>query len=662
MLLSWNQSSDQVDLEEMAQNYIDDGNGDRFWSPSRRWNHDSEIQFPKDRARIVELLKQLFWKQNRYSFNNSQYGHKGSETRGQSREETTPVRQIDPAMPLGASPTTKTAVASSGSLPAKSKSPRNPIQFATLDETRHKHEPPPAGGIDSPFFDIFEVPDDSDHHEETTFSHFPKRRQSISNIGESPRKKKKYHLEEPLRRTDRKRVIRNFPHTVPDDQIEKLINDEIEVHDLTHNTQPAGASVTMGSSKSPMPQDRMMDAEGNSNNPLPRVSPVARRPAPTATMVASNIRKSSSPQSKASKRGLTTNHSDPYKSSTLSFSRNDSTSVTSKSKTSKTIPQPRIDPALELDKSNSRTSGASPSVLSSQKEGNSTRMMSGVSNIDTMDESSEIEDPQPSVAASNGPLTVVTDKSGIHRLSAHEVGIRKPSPTEQFDLASELSPVSSSSQSVDVDNPAGPPNRSQTLSKISDTFKYLPDMPEKAAENHSRLETPLQRAETVDNETKISTTAPISPQTPTKTQPTPHSPPRAALPKTRQKTQIPLWIVTREPRYTEERWDDGKFMGTPLPAFIEGISKFTQRCHIEKIKLTLRAPTFDTKITVFKDAEDSWASAKETFIEKLKEAKLEARARRQMENVTFKILVEPFYEEGTFPSGSIDEFEEEFDF
>ena len=103
-------------------------------------------------------------------------------------------------------------------------------------------------------------------------------------------------------------------------------------------------------------------------------------------------------------------------------------------------------------------------------------------------------------------------------------------------------------------------------------------------------------------------------------------------------------------------------MGTPLPAFIEGISKVTQRHHIEKIKLTLRAPTFDTKITVYQDAEDSWASAKETFIEKLREAKAEARARRQTENVTIKILVEPFYEEGMLPSGGIDEDVEEFDF
>jgi hypothetical protein len=132
--------------------------------------------------------------------------------------------------------------------------------------------------------------------------------------------------------------------------------------------------------------------------------------------------------------------------------------------------------------------------------------------------------------------------------------------------------------------------------------------------------------------------------------------------KQRQKTQIPLWIITRDPIYTEERWDDGKFQGTALPAFIEGISKVTQRDHIEKIKLTLRTSEAATKITVFKDAEDMWASAKETFAEKLKEAKAHAKARRQSEPMNFKILVEPLYDESMLPAGSIDDDDEEFEF
>jgi hypothetical protein len=43
--------------------------------------------------RIVDLLMQLFWKQNKYAFNNSQYGHKQSESTEVSRDTSTPVRE-----------------------------------------------------------------------------------------------------------------------------------------------------------------------------------------------------------------------------------------------------------------------------------------------------------------------------------------------------------------------------------------------------------------------------------------------------------------------------------------------------------------------------------------------------------------------------------------
>jgi hypothetical protein len=134
--------------------------------------------------------------------------------------------------------------------------------------------------------------------------------------------------------------------------------------------------------------------------------------------------------------------------------------------------------------------------------------------------------------------------------------------------------------------------------------------------------------------------------------------------KPRQKTQIPLWIITREgrdSRYCEERWNEGKLSGHSLSTFISGISQVTQRNQIEKIKLTLRTATSDTKITVFKDEEDSWVSAREAIVEKIKEAKSEARARRQNEMANIKILVEPFYEQSLLPSGAVDEDEEDFE-
>jgi len=58
-LLHWNQPSDQLDLEEMAQDFLDKrgGNGERFWSPDRSWNRDSDFQLPKDRAQYGILKK-----------------------------------------------------------------------------------------------------------------------------------------------------------------------------------------------------------------------------------------------------------------------------------------------------------------------------------------------------------------------------------------------------------------------------------------------------------------------------------------------------------------------------------------------------------------------------------------------------------------------------
>ena len=51
-LLLWNQSSVQIELQAMAEKFLEDeGNGERFWSSSRTWSQDSDLQFPEDRAR-----------------------------------------------------------------------------------------------------------------------------------------------------------------------------------------------------------------------------------------------------------------------------------------------------------------------------------------------------------------------------------------------------------------------------------------------------------------------------------------------------------------------------------------------------------------------------------------------------------------------------------
>jgi len=54
-LLSWNEGSIQMDLREMAERFLEDGdNAERFWSATRNWNHDSDLQYPEDKTRYDE--------------------------------------------------------------------------------------------------------------------------------------------------------------------------------------------------------------------------------------------------------------------------------------------------------------------------------------------------------------------------------------------------------------------------------------------------------------------------------------------------------------------------------------------------------------------------------------------------------------------------------
>jgi len=135
-----------------------------------------------------------------------------------------------------------------------------------------------------------------------------------------------------------------------------------------------------------------------------------------------------------------------------------------------------------------------------------------------------------------------------------------------------------------------------------------------------------------------------------------------STPAPRSRIQIPFWIITREPLYTEELWNDGKFQGFSLADFLEGITKVTQRSQIEKIKLTLRTPFSNTILTVHGDAEDVWTKAKATFAEKLKESRAEARARRVDDIGGYKILIEPFYEQVITTSRSTEADDDVFDY
>ncbi|KAE9363286.1 hypothetical protein N431DRAFT_357418 [Stipitochalara longipes BDJ] len=95
-LTDWHSPVVQRDLYTLAENFLaDKDNAEHFWSASRPWKYDSKLQYPDDKeSRIIELLVQLFFKQNRAKKNNAKYGawaHKDPESNS-SREGSTSQR------------------------------------------------------------------------------------------------------------------------------------------------------------------------------------------------------------------------------------------------------------------------------------------------------------------------------------------------------------------------------------------------------------------------------------------------------------------------------------------------------------------------------------------------------------------------------------------
>lgn len=118
-LVDWHSPAVQKDLYTLAEKFLaDNDNAERYWSASRPWKYDSNIQYPDDKERysaysdpssqlhlkiyygsltsnrIIELLVQLFFKQNKHYKNNttySQWARKDLESEP-SRESSTPQR------------------------------------------------------------------------------------------------------------------------------------------------------------------------------------------------------------------------------------------------------------------------------------------------------------------------------------------------------------------------------------------------------------------------------------------------------------------------------------------------------------------------------------------------------------------------------------------
>ncbi|KAE9363287.1 hypothetical protein N431DRAFT_357571 [Stipitochalara longipes BDJ] len=119
--------------------------------------------------------------------------------------------------------------------------------------------------------------------------------------------------------------------------------------------------------------------------------------------------------------------------------------------------------------------------------------------------------------------------------------------------------------------------------------------------------------------------------------------------------QMNFFIVIHEPREKSIFWPEGKIQGTSLSEFIAGVAKVTKRDCIERLDLTLKTSTLEATVPVATDNEASWLVAKKHFTEKLKAARVKAKAKGLDESADPEIYVEPFYGLG---GGEVDAEEE----
>lgn len=468
----------------------------------------------------------------------------------------------------------------------------------------------------------------------------------------APPAKKKYHRPTSPRRTPRKHTTREIPGKVPDDQLEKLItltDEEPEIPRRAYGskslpntskstgeapvkvkkppiiTRPSNsAGVQQATATSPQASEDsgaiIFHVSGRKDGKLPRRCSIGK------TQLRQIFTKENSMFSSAATHHRETGSKRLRSLEPPQLPAEDESAILN----SKTLPE-EAGPAFQKPLPRSNTQFQEPQMGESKspsQEHPKTIPKSAVPHV------KDYEEPIPE------NTTLVSQKT-----APQPPAFQRPAPQLQ-----ETKLVSPKTKPTPEPTPHNPEPLRGMIAPVSQPLEPLP-----------RKTTPSQTEATREDEPMP------PPQKHPRSSPTtnqarnPTSQPQTTSSKPRQKTLIPLWIITREPRSSEELWDEGKFTGTTLAAFLEGISSVTQRDHIEKIKLTLRSPRFDTKITVLKDADDAWALAKETFTEKVREVKAEARAKRQPDQ-PFKILIEPFYEEGSLASGNMEDEEDDFEF
>ncbi|PMD47062.1 hypothetical protein L207DRAFT_575866 [Hyaloscypha variabilis F] len=160
-LTDWHSPVVQKDLYTLAENFLaDKDNAEHFWSASRPWKYDSMLQYPDDKERVIELLVQLFFKQNRAFKNNSRYGpwvHKDLDPNS-SREGSTPqqIASMDTASERDAETSSRKR--------RRSETIQNPLSptsnFIDLSESFGSSPPLPWDHNLPPSRDIYDMPDE----------------------------------------------------------------------------------------------------------------------------------------------------------------------------------------------------------------------------------------------------------------------------------------------------------------------------------------------------------------------------------------------------------------------------------------------------------------------------------------------------------------------
>jgi hypothetical protein len=116
--------------------------------------------------------------------------------------------------------------------------------------------------------------------------------------------------------------------------------------------------------------------------------------------------------------------------------------------------------------------------------------------------------------------------------------------------------------------------------------------------------------------------------------------------------KLPFWIITNEPKRTQELWPDGNLQQQSLLDCVQAIPKFKEMPHLSGIQLTLETAKRDIVIPISIDNDALWKYAKTYLAQKLDEVK-------GVEDwLSVQIMIEPIYNDKVDAEYDLDNDEE----